>query len=291
MRILFKFLAPFPLLALHALGNLFGWLLWLVPNKRRQAARANIRLCLPHLSPREQARLVRRSLCHEMKTVTEFTVLWYGSKKRVLGLLKEIRGSHLIDEALARGKGIVYLTPHLGCWEIAGMEYSARLPITGLYKPQKGAMESMAIEGRSRFGAKLQPTVAGSVTKESIPLLAANEAVYFMPDQDPPEGRGLFAPFFGIPAHSQILVSRLVQQTGAAVLVVYGERLSWGRGFIAHYHAAPAEAYSSDLLTSVTAINQAVEACVRECPEQYWWGYQRFRRRPSGEPNLYPTRG
>ena len=287
MRALFQTLAFLPLPFVHGLGNVIGWLLWLIPNKRQRTARVNISLCLPELSAAQQRRLLRRSLCHEMKTMAEFAVLWYGGGKRVLGLLKEIRGNRLIDEALARGNGILYLTPHLGSWELPAMEYSARLPITGLYKPQKGALEAMALEGRGRFGAKLLPTIGGSVTRESIPLLAANEAVYFMPDQDPPEGRGEFAPFFGVSAHSPTLVSRLAQQTGAAVLFVYGERLSWGRGYIAHYHLASDEVYSPDIQTSVAAVNKGVETCVREFPEQYWWGYARFRRRPPGEVSVY----
>ena len=83
MRILFQVLARLPLPLLQGLGNLLGWLLWLLPNSRRRAAYANLALCQPGLTPAQRRRLVRRSLCHEMKTILELAVIWLGGKNHV----------------------------------------------------------------------------------------------------------------------------------------------------------------------------------------------------------------
>ncbi|MFP5305704.1 MAG: lysophospholipid acyltransferase family protein [Gammaproteobacteria bacterium] len=286
MRLLFHVLARVPLPILQGLGNLIGWLLWLFPNGRRRAAYLNIGLCLPQLRPAERHRLVRRSLCHEIKTVLEMPVVWLASESRVLGLVKEWRGGEVIDEALAQGKGMLLLTLHQGNWEACAIPFSKRYPATGLYKPQPGAIEALSLQGRRRFGGKML-AAEGGVGRRVIEVLRRQETVYFMPDQDPPPGRGVFAPFFGVAAHTPTLVAKLVQRTGTPVVFFYGERLAWGRGFIAHWFAAPPEIYSEDLATSVAAMNAGLERCARDCPEQYWWGYKRFRRRPEGEPRIY----
>ena len=127
----------------------------------------------------------------------------------------------------------------------------------------------------------------GGVGRKLIEVLGRGETIYFMPDQDPPPGRGVFAPFFGVDAHTPTLVAKLVQKTGTPVVFFYGERLRWGRGFIAHWFAAPPEIYSDDLQTSVAAMNAGLERCARDAIEQYWWGYKSFRRRPEGLPRLY----
>ena len=287
VRILFHFLALFPLRALHGIGAFLGTLLWLVPNGRRRVALTNIARCFPELSVAQQRALCRQGLRHEMKSVLELPFFWLGPKDQMLASIQQSTGEALLGQALARGRGVILLTLHLGGWEAAGHAYATRHPITGIYKPQGGAMEALGIAGRTRTGAKVIPSVGGSVSQQALPLLAANEAVYFMPDQDPPEGRGIFAPFFGVPAHSPVLVSRLVRESGAQVIFMYSQRLPRGRGFVVCYRPAPEAIHDPDLPTSVAAMNLGLEQCIRECPEQYWWGYKRFRRRPPGEPPFY----
>ncbi len=287
MRLLFRVLALLPLPVLHGLGALAGWILWIFPSSRRRVALTNIRACFPELPPKRQALLARRGLVHEMKSIFELPFFWCGPKDKLLASVVESHGEELIERALARGKGLILLTLHLGGFEVPGHIYANQRPITGVYKPQGGAIEALGVAGRTRTGAKLVPARGGSVRQILEPLLSGNEAVYFMPDQDPPAGRGVFAPFFGVSAHSPVLVCKLVQRTGSPVIFMYAERLDWGRGYIAHYRDAPPGLDDADLLKAVTAMNVGLEDCVRACPEQYWWGYKRFRRRPPGEAPFY----
>lgn len=287
MRILFQLLALLPLPVLHGLGALAGWLLWLTPSSRRRVALINIRACFPQLPPNRQKLLARRGLVHEMKSIFELPFFWLGPKDKLLASVRETHGEDLVEQALAQGKGLILLTLHLGGFEAPGHVYASKRPITGIYKPQGGVIEELSVNGRRRTGAKLVQARGGTVRQVVESLLTGNETIYFMPDQDPPEGRGVFAPFFGVAAHSPVLVSKLVQRTGAPVLFMYAERLDWGRGYIAYYRAAPPGMHDPDLLKAVTAMNAGLEACVQACPEQYWWGYKRFRRRPPGEAAFY----
>lgn len=286
MRALFHVLSHFPLAWLHLLGDLIGNLLWLLPNGRRNTALRNLELCLPQLSPAERRQLARRSVQNEVKTILEMPVVWLAPDARVLGLVREWRNKSLLDEALAHGKGLILLTLHQGNWEAPAIPFSKDYKATGLYKPQPGAVNDLSVQGRGRFGGQLVPA-EGGVGRRLVEILGRNETVYFMPDQDPPEGRGVYAPFFGVPAHTPTLVAKLLRQSGARVVFFYGERLPRGQGFIAHFLPAPEAIYSEDVATSVAGMNAGLEACARACLEQYWWGYKRFRRRPPGEPRLY----
>ena len=83
------------------------------------------------------------------------------------------------------------------------------------------------------------------------------------------------------------LLSRLTQKSNATVLCCYAERLPKGRGFAIHFLPADAELYEKDMQTSVTALNRMVEQSIRQIPDQYQWGYKRFRSRTEGEKDFY----
>ena len=121
-----------------------------------------------------------------------------------------------------------------------------------------------------------------------LETLRRGHTIGVLPDQDPPEGSGAFAPFFGIAAHTPVLASRLARRTGAAVLYVFAERLGWGRGFVLHVVPAPRRSRTRTRRVRAPRSNRGLEDCIRMFPAQYWWGYARFRRRPPGEPALDP---
>ncbi|HEY1077779.1 MAG TPA: hypothetical protein VGE51_13900, partial [Fontimonas sp.] len=87
MRILFHILSLLPLRVLHALGDLLGWLLWAVPNGRRNTALRNLELCFPQMSVAERRRLARVSVQNEVKTILEMPVTWLAGEQRVLGMV------------------------------------------------------------------------------------------------------------------------------------------------------------------------------------------------------------
>jgi KDO2-lipid IV(A) lauroyltransferase len=101
--------------------------------------------------------------------------------------------------------------------------------------------------------------------------------VGLLPDQVPPQGMGVMAPFFGRDAYTMTLSVRLVQQTGATVLLAWGERLAWGRGY--RVHVSPLEVpLPSELSEAAAAVNLAMQSLIGQCPAQYLWGYARYKQ-------------
>ncbi|RMG29916.1 MAG: lipid A biosynthesis acyltransferase [Gammaproteobacteria bacterium] len=280
--------ARLPLPLAHALGAALGWLLARVPNRTRRVAAINLARCFPELSPAARRRLLRRSLVEAGKTLTEVGALWTWPREALAPLVREIRGREAVDAALAAGRGVILATPHLGSWEMAGHVCGMEWGITSLYRPPRlQGVEAFMKAGREHLGARLVRTDRRGV-RILYERLRAGGVVGILPDQEPgPEG-GVFAPFFGHPAWTMVLLPRLARRTGAAVFVGYCERLPRARGYRLHIHPVDAAAIrDADPGTAAAALNRAVEACVRACPEQYQWGYRRFRTRPPGEPPWY----
>lgn len=289
MRVLLFLLAYLPLAWLQGLGDFAGWLLWVAGSSRKRAALLNISRCMPELSAAEQQRIARASLAHEFKTYIESPRVWLGPASRVMAQVKEYRNVEALDRGFARGKGLLLLTLHMGAFEAAAIPMSGIYHVGrwyAMYKPQGGLIDELSLRGRCRFGGRPLPARIG-VRKTMVPELAKNLGLYYMPDHDPPPGSGVFAPFFGQQAHTPTLIPRVLQESGCAVVFMYGERLPQARGYVAHFMDAPDELYAHDVQASAAAMNRMLERCVRQCPEQYWWGYKRFRRQPEGAPEFY----
>ena len=266
----FRLLSRWPLFALHALGHALGGLAWLASPRYRRRFVENVR----------QAQIPWRqawaAMGHAGCMSTELPRLWLGAMPPV-----QWQGDAVVDAAYASGHGVVFLTPHLGCFEITAQalaqRYSARYgPLTVLFRPahQAGLAQVME-EARGREGLATAPTTLAGV-RQMIKALRAGHAVGLLPDQVPPEGMGLWTPFFGKPAYTMTLAARLAQQTGAHIVLIWGERLPWGRGFDLHASTL-AQPLSASLDEAVLQINQAMEALVQACPRQYLWGYARYK--------------
>jgi KDO2-lipid IV(A) lauroyltransferase len=287
LGLLLRLLGALPLPLLHGIGVLSGQLFSLIPNRHRRVTWRNLALCYPELAERQRARLLVQSLQETGKTFMETALMWSGSRRRLLGLVRAVEGEALLRAALAQGKGVILAAPHLGSWELIGHYIAASAPITCLYKPPRSpAVEAAMRAGRTHLKVKLAATDSGGV-KNLLSILKAGEVAGILPDQDPSDGSGLFAPFFGIAANTMTLLPRLAAKSGATVLVSYAERLPWGRGYRLHFIPCDAALNGRDPLQAATALNAAVEAAIRHCPAQYQWSYKRFRSRPPGEPGLY----
>ncbi|MFM1892018.1 MAG: hypothetical protein RLZ44_1095, partial [Pseudomonadota bacterium] len=161
-------------------------------------------------------------------------------------------------------------------------------PTTVLYRPPREAsMERVMVQGRAQGGGKLVPTTRQGV-RALHRALAAGEMVAILPDQLPKQAgaAGVFAPFFGTPTLTMSLVSRLARKTGAHVVLLYVARSADGR-YRVHWFDADPEIASDDAIAAATALNQGVEACVRQCPSQYQWTYRRFQASPDDGPSPY----
>lgn len=276
--------ARLPLSTLHRLGNGVGWITARWPNRQRRNALINIGLCLPQLTRSEQLRLRDRNLKEFGKTYFEIGYLWLRPLEHVLGLVREARGVELLRRE--PGKGLIVLSPHIGAWELAGLFLAVRGPTAIFYKPQK-YLDDLILSARRRSGAQLAPITAKGI-RVLVQALERGDYVGILPDQEPKADKGaVFAPLFGVPAFTMLLVNRLARRTGARVVFLFAERLGLGAGFRIHCLPAPEGIDSADDRVAAAALNRGIEQCVAVCPEQYVWPYKRFRRRPEGAPSVY----
>jgi KDO2-lipid IV(A) lauroyltransferase len=284
IRALIHLVARLPLAVIHRLGSGLAWGMIRLPNRQRRNALANIVACLPELSSAEQIALRDANLREFGKTYLEIGFLWLRPVEELLGLVREVSGAELLRRA--DGKGLIVLSPHIGAWELAGLYLSSQGPTAIFYKPQK-YLDDLILTARRRGGARLAPTTAKGV-RVLVQALERGEYVGILPDQEPKPDRGsVFAPFFGVPALTMLLVSKLARRTGSPVIFLFAERLPRSAGFRIHCLAAPDGVDSADDEVAAAALNLGVERCVRTCPEQFAWPYKRFRRRPQGAPKLY----
>lgn len=282
-----RLLSWLPLRYAQAIGAGLGWLLWRVPNSVKRISEKNIALAFADQSAEQQAQLVKASLIELGKTATELGPLWCWSKQRLLPLVKEVRGAELIELALAQGRGVIVLSPHLGAWEMMGWYWSVQYPITSLYRPPRiGSIENFMRQVRERGGATLVPTDMSGV-KALRKALKNNEIVGILPDQDPGKSGGVVAPFFGHPANTMLLVAKLAQKAQCPVFYTFAERLPAGAGYRIHVIEASAQLASTDDVQAASALNQGVETCARINPAQYQWSYKRYKNLPDGYPRVY----
>jgi len=271
MITLFKLMSMLPLWLLHGLGWVLGWLAFLGSGVYRQRFVANARQA--GVPPRQWLGAVGEG----GKLVAELPRLWLGRPVQVL-----LEGEQHIQDVLDAGQGLVFLTPHLGCFEICAQAYAQRFgqggkPITVLFRPPRQAwLRSLVAASRDRPGLQTAPTTLSGV-KQMIKALKRGESVGLLPDQVPPLGMGVMAPFFGREAYTMTLSVRLVQQTGARVMLAWGERLSWGRGYRVHIQPMTAP-LPEDVQEAAAVVNQAMQTLIEQCPGQYLWGYARYKQ-------------
>ncbi len=283
-RVFFS-LARWPLGVLYPLGSALGWLAYaLSPSYRRRLA---AHACQAGLSRRQRWQAVG----HAGKMVAELPRLWGRPRDAALG--ERVRWVHpeVVDTALAEGRGLLLLTPHLGCFEIAAQAYAERYgahkPITALYRPAKQAwLAQVMAHARNRPGMLASPATLSGV-RQMLRALKKGETVGLLPDQVPPEGMGAWAPFFGRSAYTMTMAAKLVAQTGAAVVLLRGERLGlarrWREGidYVVHAQRVPPEVEAvlraGDPAQSAAGINRLMEDLIMQCPEQYLWAYNRYK--------------
>jgi KDO2-lipid IV(A) lauroyltransferase len=274
MNAVFRFLSLWPLWLLHGLGSVMGWIAYALSPTYRTRLRENLQ------QAGVSATVLGPAVAAAGKMVCELPRLWFGRPVPV-----HWSGAELIEQALAHGRGVLFLTPHLGCFEITAQAYAqrfgARKPMTVLYSPaRKPWLRALVDHSRKRPGLATAPATLAGV-KQLIKALKGGGCVGLLPDQVPPQGQGVWSPFFGKDAYTMTLGARLAQQTGSLVLLGWGERLPHGRGFAVH--VLPLEAELESGLESATAqINRAMEALILQAPQQYLWGYARYKAPKSG---------
>lgn len=278
-------LGHLPLPLLHTLGGWLGWLTFRLSPRMRRLTRENLRgsgLC-----PDEAvfARVLREAVREQGRQALELPFLWFRPAREVCALVRGCDGQDAVLEAIAAGRGVVLLTPHLGCFEVAAIYAASLFPLTALYRAAKlPLLNHLMVEGRRREGLALAPADRRGV-RMIYQALRRGEAVGILPDQAPGAGDGVWAPFFGRPAYTMTMVGRLCEALDPAVFLAFARRLPAGAGYHIVVRRVTGELRGE---AGARTLNAALEQLIAEAPGQYLWGYNRYkepagaRRRPDG---------
>jgi Kdo2-lipid IVA lauroyltransferase/acyltransferase len=270
--LLFRCLSVLPLSVLHALGAGLGWAVYLASPSYRRRLRGN-------LERAGYGQHLHAAIAESGKAIVELPFVWCAPQPRVTRHVR-MENWELVQRQLDSGKGIVFLTPHLGCFELTAQQVSLRIELTVMYRPpRKSALKPLVEGARARQNMHLAPATLSGV-RMLVKALKGGQPVGVLPDQVPQEGEGVWAPFFGRDAYTMTLPAKLAQLGKADILLTYAERLPFGRGYVIRFvpfegdmGGTPAE--------QAAAINRAMEQLIARAPSQYFWSYNRYKR-PQG---------
>lgn len=275
-RFVLRLAARLPLWLLHLLGGALGWALYGISPTYRMHLRQNLAQ-----AGYGGARLRREAIAAAGKMLAELPAVWFRPHEAVVALVKHTEGLEAALAAHAAGKPVVFLTPHMGCFEVAAQYAASRMPITVLYRPPKiGWLEPLMREGRMRSNVRLVPANLSGV-RGVFAALKRGEAAGFLPDQVPGEGEGEWAPFFGRPAYTMTLAARFAERENLHCFLAYARRLPRGGGYAIVVRPFPRPLAGE---SATRCLNRALEALVRECPAQYLWGYNRYKTPKGAKP-------
>ena len=281
MFLFFKLFSFLPLWLAHGIGALLGWIVFALSPTYRRRFLANTQQAGYRFGQ------VVGAVAQTGRMVAEIPKLWMRdpnkpqNQQQVPFEWDQASTITRVEAAYQKGKGVIFLTPHLGCFEIVAQALALQFsmpygPLTVLYRPARKAwMAQLVANSRDRPGLTAVPTNLSGV-RQMIKALRKGEAVGLLPDQVPPDGMGLWSGFFGKDAYTMTLAARLAAQTGATVLVSWGERLPWGRGYKLHFYELD-QGLDGDLDAAVGRMNVAMEGLIRASPSQYLWGYGRYK--------------
>lgn len=214
-----KLIGRLPLPVAGALGQTLGYLMWLFAAGPRNVTLKNIQLCYPDLSETEKRQLAKESVMETARTALEVATAWCQPAEKLLKLVTHAEGEEQLEDALRQKKGIVFIAPHFGNWEIANFYMGSKCDLMVIYKPAESpALDKVIANARTKC-TKMVPANRRGVMA-LYRALPTGMATGVLPDQEPTVKTGVWVPFFGVDALTPILVSKLVKDTGSVVLAV-----------------------------------------------------------------------
>lgn len=268
-HLLLRLLAQLPLSTLQTIGRAIGRLVFALPGRYRDRLIANANQAGYH-----DPAFYKRAAAETGATFMELPKVWFHTQY----CLDKVIDDHeeILIEARATGRGILYLTPHLGSFELSARYGAQHTPLTVMFRPpRKAFLRPILGIMRNASGVTAIPADMKGV-RHFLKALKKQEAVGMLPDQVPRQGEGVWAPFFGREAFTVTLPGKLAQMTNAIVIVGASERLPNGQGWRMHYRRAP-ETLPDTPREQAALFNSMMQDLIKQFPTQYLWGYYRYK--------------
>ncbi|MGH8122036.1 MAG: LpxL/LpxP family Kdo(2)-lipid IV(A) lauroyl/palmitoleoyl acyltransferase [Rudaea sp.] len=278
-------IAHLPYRVLFWLGRGLGLLTALLPGERRHVARRNLEICLPQLTPRARAALLRASLADLGLMLVEFALAWMGSDRALARVPCTIEGLEHFDACREKGKGVLLVGAHFSHLELCARLVSQRIRIAGMYRVMDDPVfERCILRARLHYAEAM---FAKDELRASVRYLRHGGTLWYAPDQDMRGKDSVFVPFFGVSAATITATHHLARLSGAAVIPFFHRRRHDGRGYVLRLEAPLADFPGSDVVADTARVNLQIQRMVDEAPGQYLWVHKRFKSRPPGAKALY----
>jgi len=277
---LFDLCSHLPLSVLHRLGAVLGWAGYLFSGTYAAQLRRNLENFCKHQARTDFRELLHANVAEAGKSIAELPWVWRRPLDTIMGSVRTCHGWNHVETALAAGKGLIFLTPHLGCFEMMALYVAPKVPQTCMYRvPKLAWLDEVMRSGRQRGNLRMVRADVSGV-RTMFKALKRGESIGILPDQVPGNGEGEWADFFGRPAYTMSLIGRLLESSGASIMMSYALRLPRGEGY-----ALQIEPLIIDRnLPVARQINAALEQAISTCPDQYLWSYNRYKVPSGAEP-------
>jgi KDO2-lipid IV(A) lauroyltransferase len=253
---------------------------------RRGVVERQIAAAFPGLDDADVKRIARASYEHLGRTSIEAALLARLGRDAVLDLFDGVDEWNLVEEALSRGRGLIFVTGHLGNWELGGAYIAARgIPLDAIARRMSNPLfDRYLTETRSRIGMVVVHDA--DAVRRTPRSLRDNRAVAFLSDQGVMGLASTFVPFFGRPAKTPRGPAVFALRLG--VPVVFGTAVRQPSGkYRLVFESIPVEDTGDrdrDVDAIVARYTATLERWVRRYPEQYFWHHRRWRRQPPDTP-------
>lgn len=266
------------------LANVFGDLLWWLIAPRRRVTLANLKACFPDWSHEQRVAVARQCFRNIARGALDHSVLWQGSAERLRDYVR-VEGLAIAEDSANRP--LIMIAPHFAGLDAGGIRFNLVQRGVSIYQKQSNpTWDAWLLKGRQRFNDPV--LVAKSDKNDLRPVIRALRdglPFYYLPDMDHGIANSVFVPFFGVPAATVPMVSRLAKLTGAKVVMAVTEMTE--DGYVLHFGEPWADFPTDSVEADTERMNREIERWVLKMPDQYLWTHRRFKTRPAGSPSIY----
>lgn len=271
----------------HGIANILFILFFSTNSKKYHVAYKNLKLCFPEKTEYWIEKTAKESIREYLKSVLETPYLYKSSNKKIKTLIRNIHNEELIKNCIGKNKGIIFMTPHHGSWELSGLYVASKIKMFSMFKPLRNEiLNNFVFKGRESRGATLVETDNIGV-KKLLKALKSNHAIGILPDHTPKINQGVMSSFYEIPVNTTTLIYKLGKKNRVPIIYVFSERLAKSKGFNIHLGVFEDDFYNLDEKTAADFLNKKIENLVNKNISQYLWSYERFRNRSGVKENIY----
>ena len=273
----------------RASGISIAWLVYLLHGKLRRVGMRNLELAFPEKRRRERKKILRGVFTSLGRQVAEVCLFPTYTRENVSKTVV-YEGFENFERALARGRGVIFLTAHLGAWELSAFAHSLYgYPLNIVMRPLDNPyLDRLTREYRTMHGNK---AVDKDFARGLIAAMRKGETVGVLMDTNMIASQGVFVDFFGIAACTASGVARVALKTDAAVVPGF---TIWDPGlqkyrlrFDPAVELVRTGNTEADVAANTAKFTKVIEEYVRKYPDQWLWVHRRWKTRPAGEPTIY----